>query len=756
MATKKGRASDHADLTKEEMIELLDRTVEFSNFQEKLIQMYELNFDFSQVELAYVKSVIDANEKLETLRYQEFTAKKQELDEKVGIIKARSKFFSDVSHEFRNLLTLSLTPLEALLIGETGPINEDQRKIVSLVYDSCKKAVNFVNDLLELSRLDAHRVKLLVQKVDFSRICRELVNLFLPTASHKQMHFVLEIDEKIDKAWFDVNKIESVIINFISNAIKYGKSKSAILVELKDKGNSIEFAVTSEAAQSLTLDMKKLFERYETQDENTDQNTLGFGIGLALCKQLIEVHRGKIGLEAKGDQKNRFYFILKKGLDHYPKEKLKVGWGDLERRSPERVQEQIERQVGAGVTSLYREIGNFYELSNTDIHTLRERLAKDGLGEATLLIVENNIELLRFLEYIFGVRYKVIIKTGVDEALKAIESDLPDLVICDVNLKGVNGLEFCERMKSNPRTTKIPFVLISAQTSSFILGLEMGADDFLVKPFNLNELMVRVHNLIKRKHLDDIIADQYEQVQKDLELARKIQEGLLPHTLPEPREYTFETLCKPVEMVAGDFYDIVDFQGEIGILIIDVSGHGVAAAFIASMVKMIFSTAAFDFRSPLKLMRYMNQHLHGKLSDEFVAAFYGILNLRTHVFRYCNAGQNLPFVFREKTNKITNLEGKGILLGLKGRIRLYEETVELNPGDKIILYTDGITEAIDDKEKMYGENRLKKLLTDLISKNEKKIAEKVLNDVTKFAGKQTPHDDMTMVLIKRNLKTRES
>jgi two-component system sensor histidine kinase ChiS len=593
--------TDYEKLKKSELIQLLKNADELNAFRGKLIQMYENNFEFAKGELLYLNSVVDANDKINFLRDMEVHKKGVELKELQFINNKRRKFFSDISYEFRNLLSLSMIPLEALLDGETGPITNQQKQVLNLVYNSSKKAISFVNDLLELANLDTKKVKLLIQKNALSGIVNNLVNLFVDSASRKGVFFDIRLPEKQTDVWIDSQKIESIIITFLSNSVKYAENQTKITVELKEQKQFVVISITFTPLSEYEFDPKDIFEKAGQESSTKEKSQINFGVGIALCKELIELHKGQIGVKKTAKKRLRMFIKIRKGYNHYPKEILKLGWGELERRSAKRILEELETKTGTGVTSLNYEIDNFYTLSNNELKELQSQHHKDSLSriKKNIIVIESNIELLKFLEYILGPQYNVKIFTSCQVAYNYLHDNTADLIIADVSPGKVSGLDLCTLVKSDPRTSSIQVVLVSAEAEKFIPGLKIGADDFLLKPFNLNEFMVRIHNLLKRKHFSDLVVDQYRQMEKELILARKIQEGLLPRGFPQTGEYNFQTYYEPVDIVGGDFYDFVDYKNEIGILITDVSGHGVAAAFVASMVKMIFATAAINFRSAL-------------------------------------------------------------------------------------------------------------------------------------------------------------
>lgn len=186
-----------------------------------------------------------------------------------------------------------------------------------------------------------------------------------------------------------------------------------------------------------------------------------------------------------------------------------------------------------------------------------------------------------------------------------------------------------------------------------------------------------------------------KRMRTELMLARQIQINLMPKHYPDLKGYSFYGIYQPMEEVGGDFYDLIELkeQKSLGIFISDISGHGIPAALITSMLKTMLETSQVDKSQPAGLLKYLNENLAGLASGNFLTCFYGVLNLETKTMTYSRAGHPFPLLVRNQ--EITELSSKGKVLGFFDAVEIEEKTIQLNPGDKILFYTDGLTEALN-------------------------------------------------------------
>jgi sigma-B regulation protein RsbU (phosphoserine phosphatase) len=243
----------------------------------------------------------------------------------------------------------------------------------------------------------------------------------------------------------------------------------------------------------------------------------------------------------------------------------------------------------------------------------------------------------------------------------------------------------------------------------------------------------------------------YARINKDLEHARTIQQGLLPQDLEDTPEIKIGTYYVSADAVGGDYYDVFDIEpGIYGLVVADVSGHGVASALIMSMGKVLLKTFSYNEHSPAKTLEHINQTFLSEIkTDHFVTFFYAILNTNTHSLRFTSAGHCPIILFDRKSGTSQLIKADGLFLGVFPDMMLNETTMSYIPGNiRMVLYTDGLIEAKKDNDEMYGVDRLRAIAEKSLSLSPKNTVNAILEDQKLFCSEKTsPEDDITLLVI---------
>jgi len=244
---------------------------------------------------------------------------------------------------------------------------------------------------------------------------------------------------------------------------------------------------------------------------------------------------------------------------------------------------------------------------------------------------------------------------------------------------------------------------------------------------------------------NDIIKIKNEQFDSELNLAKSIQNNLIPQSMPGIKGIKLSSLYLPMIGIGGDFFDFIRFKEEnlIGIFISDVSGHGVSAALISSMVKTLVNTAGEEKSSPGQLLKYINEKLISQVNGHFVTAFYGIYNTKNKIFNYARGGHNFPFLIRN--NRITELRSEGKILGIFDGLKYQENEIQLQVNDKLLFYTDGLVEAKNSEGSEFEEIILSETHTDNIIFNNQDFVKGIHDRLIKFIGNESFDDDICVV-----------
>ena len=380
----------------------------------------------------------------------------------------------------------------------------------------------------------------------------------------------------------------------------------------------------------------------------------------------------------------------------------------------------------------------------------------------TILAVDDTPTNISLLAGLLGEQYKVKAATNGAKALELAAANPPDLILLDIMMPGLSGYDVLERLRADERLRHIPVIMISAvdEIESVIRCIELGAEDYLPKPFNPTLLRTRVGASLEKKRLRDDIVRHLDQIEKELKAAREIQLSMVPHDFQSPASASAPVeifaILEPARDIGGDLYDF--FWGEDGRLyfvIADVSGKGAPAALFMARIKTMTRMVATLYREPGggavepgRICARINADVClDNRQDMFVTVFFGILDARTRVLTYCNAGHNTPYIIGR--NGAVPLGGAhGIPMGILGDCKYETETCELAPGECIFAYTDGVTEAMASDESFFSDKRLESVLGRLAGAPARAVVSEVIASVREFAKGEPQADDIAAMAIR--------
>lgn len=391
----------------------------------------------------------------------------------------KSNFFANISHEFRTPLTLILHPVEQLVSGQlTAP---DQKKYHQIIQRNAQRLLDLVNQLLDLAKLESGKMKLRPAKGDLNRFVAGVVYSFESLASHRDIHYNVNIPDAVDQVYFDRDKVEKILVNLVSNAFKFTEEGGSIFITLFQDGTMVEIGVRDTGTGIPIDQLPYLFDRFYRSTKSELQE--GSGLGLALTKELVELHGGNISVQSKIGQGTAFKISLQTDLSLFKPEEVEL-LPDSE-IAPPVYTPSYSLKPTVPLRDETRRLPNVFELDD----------------KPRLLIVEDNREVRALLKDHFAGEYHLLEaengKIGMERAIE----EIPDLIISDIMMPEMDGMEFCAALKQDEKTAHIPVIMLTARADQAdkLQGLETGADDYLMKPFDAKELSVRVANLIKQR-----------------------------------------------------------------------------------------------------------------------------------------------------------------------------------------------------------------------------------------------------------------
>ena len=376
------------------------------------------------------------------------------------------------------------------------------------------------------------------------------------------------------------------------------------------------------------------------------------------------------------------------------------------------------------------------------------------LQQKLILIVDDTPTNIGVISGALRDSYKTKVATSGAKALSiAAEEEKPDLILLDVMMPEMDGYEVCRRLKANPATSEIPVIFLTGQTSAEdeTQGFDAGAVDYVHKPFSPAVVKARVRNHILLREARAQLAKQLLDINAELEMARQIQLSILPHTLPSLEGLDVAARFLPMTSVAGDFYDFIVIDDKhLGILIADVSGHGLPSALIASMLQVALTAQRANASEPARVLSGLNQALCGKFTLNFVTAAYVYLDLQDNFMRYAGAGHPPLLLSRASSGKATKVLENGLILGMFPEATYEALELPLEPGDRFVLYTDGVLEAANRAEEQYGTGRFLRFMENHTKLRADQFADAFLSEISRWSEEspvQGQQDDITLLVI---------
>ncbi len=410
---------------------------------------------------------------------------------------AKSNFFANISHEFRTPLTLIKGPIEYV---EQNPEEQLTRNHIKMIRRNTNKVLGLVNQLLDLSKIDQKRLQLKTTEGDIFRCLRVAAASFNSLAAQRRIEFRVDIPSGCLWTAFDRDKLEKIVYNLLSNAFKFSDDQEMISMRASFVEHELRIEVSDTGRGISNESLPYVFDRFYQEDSGTTKDKEGAGIGLALSRDLVELMDGTITVSSELG-KGTFFTV------HLPIEEIKtIQPGEKE----------------------YKE-ANTVELPKTfDFEKLDER------NLPRVLLVEDNEDMRTFIMDHLNNYYSLIKATNGEEGLKKATSKVPDLIITDLMMPKMDGIELCKNLKTNIATSHIPVIMLTAKAGmeNKIQGLETGADDYLTKPFDARELLVRTSNLIaQRRKLREHFANKDFQIQPNRIAVTSLDQKFLERVL---------------------------------------------------------------------------------------------------------------------------------------------------------------------------------------------------------------------------------
>lgn len=553
-------------------------------------------------------------------------------------------FFQNISHEFRTPLTLIIGPLQDALSGTSEFLNQIGRRQVKMMLRNARHLLGLINQLLDLSRLDAGKMVVRPVQGDLVAFCRNVSDLFFPSAEKSGIRLIFVNKCEQPQLIFDPEMLKKILFNLISNAVKFTPPAGEIRISVYDnhQNNSARISVRDTGPGIPDHEILNIFDRFTQVDGTATREKQGTGIGLALVKELVEIQGWKI--EANNTIRQGTEFIV-----------------TIFRESLHQVNNDPATEFHQIETEPYQALIDL-EDEETEI---RETHPSDENSKC-ILVVEDNRDMRAYIRRCLEIQYTVIEAENGCEGYDSAVKNKPDLIVSDVMMPGLDGIQMCKLIRENPETGHIPIVLLTAKVSEnvFIEGLESGAYDCLSKPFSRKVLLAK---------LDGLLLRQREQQQKELAQER------------EHREKTIQERLR----ISRDIHDSIGSELTSLILRLDSISHRSETCDKSNSYTQEMSTLAGQVRITLEKLRDIVYILHQpenfsiRLEDEILGFIerlqqtgkYSVNHKIEAISSQLEMGENLNLlrIFQEwMTNTIRHADAKNVeIRWFRKRSRIY-------------------------------------------------------------------------------------
>ncbi len=489
---------------------------------------------------------------------------------------AKFNFFTNISHEFRTPLTLIMAPLEELIANNR--LQGGTRMHVQMIQRNVIRLLRMVNQLIDFRKVELNKMEIRASQNDLVQFTREVMDAFYDTAFKRGIDLKFFTKENKLPVWFDVNMIDKVLFNMLSNAIKFTKDDGLIQLFIEKSADG-KMAIVSVKDNGIGMNEDQVAHAFDLFYQAGFETYRGSGIGLSLSKELVELHHGKISIESE----------IKKGT--VIQVELPMGNSHLQ-ESDMLVTNEVEKHLMKESAEIYT--ADLAPISNHD----EEDVQKERSHEYTILLAEDNGDLLKFMSMRLGKTYDIITAENGQDALNKVFEELPDLVISDVMMPGKSGFELTKILKTDVRTAHIPVILLTAKTAvnNQVEGYNRMADAFISKPFNVE---------ILENNINSILANR-----------RRMKEHFTAHN---PLDAKLQNLKKNDRRFVNDFCSFVEANlANEGLRVEDICSHmNLSRVQLYRKVKTLLDCNVNEYilNTRLQKAKYFLQHEDLSISE---------------------------------------------------------------------------------------------------------------------------------------------
>lgn len=571
---------------------------------------------------AAIYSYIKYSKNKEYLRYSVKLAQMESKKEK-ELAEKQLSMFTYISHELRTPLSLIINPLRKAV---RKPIvdNTDLPNDLAVAYRNSRRLLSLVDQLLLFRKAESDADVLKISAINLKHICNEVYECFVNQAKGQQIDFVLQAPETEVEIFGDYEKIEIALFNITSNAFKHTQPGGTIVLSLSETNNQAIVSISDTGSGIPKDDIPFIFEKFR-QVNTKPTSSGGFGIGLYIVKYFIEKHKGSVICESTLGVGSTFTLNFLKGREHLAEMPITIQPSKMS----ELVEELLEDKAPNEALPEIKELG--IKIS-TEILT----------GKKSVLVIDDNPEIRDYLVQLFTAQYLVYSAKNGIEGLEVTEKHLPDIVISDIAMDGMDGLEVCRHIKQNVNLSHIPVILLTATTNAevHLQGITQGADDYITKPFDSDILLARVETLLKsRENLRSYFLDSITLKENNQKVPAEYQEFLarcieIIEANLDDKDFTIKSFSKAMGMSHRSLYDKIKvISGQtLNAFIRSVRLRRAALILLTEDVNIAHASAQVGFED----QRYFRQQfvkLFGMTPSDYIRKYKSSFNRDLNVIR---------------------------------------------------------------------------------------------------------------------------
>lgn len=366
-----------------------------------------------------------------------------------------------------------------------------------------------------------------------------------------------------------------------------------------------------------------------------------------------------------------------------------------------------------------------------------------------ILVVEDDPAILRGLtDNLRFEAHEVLTATDGVTACQLIHAESPDLVVLDLMLPQLNGFEVCRKVRGEGVTTPIVILTAQAEEADRVMGLDLGANDYVTKPFSVRELLARIRGLLRHEEERGAERKLFDQ---EIRVASEVQQRLFPHARPPMATLDYAGRCLPARGVSGDYYDFLALApAKLGLVLADVAGKGIPAALLmASLHAGVHTHVRQHGHCCDEMLRRLNSLLYEATSSErYATLFYALYDDATRLLTYANAGHPPPLVVRRSAQLSISLDAATLPIGLFPELAARQEQVQLATGDWLLIFSDGLTEAWDLADNQFGSERLLEVVNHNLEQSASGMLEAIFEELARHGSGRAQYDDTTLIVAR--------